>query len=85
MTFFICLYGDVTTYLMQRSPRTLPVPDGQKFMKHRAQCGDLPGSRMFLLAANFLRSGMFGAFALARREEVMMRRPVHEDKPFVQD
>ena len=52
---------------------------------HRAQCGNLPGSGMFLLAANFLRSGMFVAFALARREEVMMWRPVHEDTPFVQD
>jgi hypothetical protein len=78
-TFFVCLYGDVTTYLTQQSPGAPPVPDGQKFMKHRAQCGDLPGSGMFLLAANFLRSGMFDAFATARREEVMMRRPVPED------
>jgi len=69
----------VTTYLTQQSPGTPPVPDGKKFMKHRAQSGDLPGSGMFLLAANFLRSGMFEAFALARREEVMMRRPVPED------
>ena len=80
-TFFVCLYGDVRTYLTQPSPGAPPVVDREKFMRHRAQSGDVPGSGMFLLAGNFLRSGVFDAFAEARREEVMMARPVSEDAP----
>ncbi|KAL3823119.1 hypothetical protein ACHAXA_006449 [Cyclostephanos tholiformis] len=80
-TFFVCFYGDVRTYLTQTSPGAPPVPDREKFMRHRAANGDAPGSGMFLLAGNFLRSGMFNAFAEARREEVLNRRPVPEDAP----
>jgi hypothetical protein len=54
-TFFVCLYGDVRSYLTQSSPGTLPMPDRQKFMKYRVANGDAPGSGMAIHINNFLR------------------------------
>lgn len=75
-SFFVCLLGDVRSYLTQSTPGAPPVPDRQKFMKHRAANGDAPGSGMAILINNFLRGSMFDTFAEARREEVMRACPV---------
>jgi len=80
-TFFVCLLGDVRSYLTQSTPGAPPVPDRQKFMKHRAANGDAPGSGMAILINNFLRGSMFDTFAEARREEVIRAYPVSENSP----
>lgn len=80
-TFFVCLLGDVRSYLTQSTPGAPPVPDRQKFMKHRAANGDAPGSGMAILINNFLRGSMFDTFAEARREEVIRAYPVSENAP----
>ena len=80
--FFVCLFGDIRSYLTQKTPGEPPMVDKEKFMKYRAANGDMPGSGMFLLIANFLRGGkIFDAFVAARLNEVQMRRPVPEDSP----
>ena len=80
--FFVCLFGDIRSYLTQKTPGEPPVVDKEKFMKYRAANGDMPGSGMFLLIANFLRGGkIFDTFVAARLNEVQMRRPVPEDSP----
>ena len=80
-TFFVSLFGDLRAYLTQSTPGTPPVADRDKFMKHRANNGDLPGSSMYNLLYAFLRTSLFNQFVDARLAEVQMRRPVPEDAP----
>jgi hypothetical protein len=80
-TFFVSLLGDVRSYLTQNAPGTTPVLDKHKFMKVRAQGGEVPGTAMFLLLGHFMRSKLFDEFAAARLREVHMRRAVAADAP----
>jgi hypothetical protein len=80
-SFFVCLLGDVRSYLTQTTPGAPPIPDRQKFMKHRVSNGDVPGSGMAILITNFLRGSMFDTFAEARREEVIQACPVPDNAP----
>ena len=79
--FFVDLLGDIRSYLTQQSPGTPPVPDKQKFVKYREANGDTPGSGMFFLINNFVRSQMFDCYVEARLKEVQLRRSVPEDSP----
>ncbi|KAL7547010.1 hypothetical protein ACHAWF_010334 [Thalassiosira exigua] len=80
-TFFAGLYGDLRSYLTQQAPGTPPVVDKQKFIRYRVTVGDTPGTGMFFLTGNFLRSAVFDAFVAARLREVQERRSVPEDAP----
>lgn len=79
--FFVDLLGDIRAYLTQQVPGTPPVPDKAKFVKYREANGDTPGSGMYFLINNFVRSQMFDSFVEARLKEVQMRRAVPEDSP----
>jgi len=80
-TFFVCILGDLRTYLTQQTPGTSPVVDKEKFMRFRNSSGDTPGTAMFLLCGNFVRGKIFDSFVEARMLEVQLRRTVPEDAP----
>ena len=80
-TFFVCLFGDLRVYLSQSTPGLPPVADRDKFMKYRANNGDFPGSSMYNLLSNFLRSSLFDQFVNCRLQELQSRRPLLEDAP----
>ncbi|KAL7519942.1 hypothetical protein ACHAWX_004696 [Stephanocyclus meneghinianus] len=80
-TFFVSLFGDMRAYLTQSSPGVPPIADKDKFMKYRQANGDLPGSPMYNLVGNFLRSNLYDQFVNARLRELQMRRAVPEDAP----
>ncbi|KAL7427684.1 hypothetical protein ACHAXH_001437, partial [Discostella pseudostelligera] len=79
--FFVDLLGDIRAYLTQQVSGTPPVPDKAKFVKYREANGDTPGSGMYFLINNFVRSQMFDSFVEARLKEVQVRRAVPEDSP----
>ncbi|KAL7473511.1 hypothetical protein ACHAXS_013956 [Conticribra weissflogii] len=81
-TFFVCILGDLRTYLTQQTPGTSPVVDKEKFMRYRNSSGDTPGTAMFVLCGNFMRGKIFDSFVEARMLEVQLRRAVPEDAPF---
>eukprot|EP00804_Cyclotella_cryptica_P003230 CCRYP_010488-RA/>CCRYP_010488-RA protein AED:0.00 eAED:0.00 QI:141/1/1/1/0/0/2/132/1155 len=80
-TFFVSLFGDMRAYLTQSSPGVPPVADRDKFIKYRQANGDLPGSPMYNLVGNFLRSNLYDQFVNARLRELQLRRAVPEDAP----
>ncbi|EJK64637.1 hypothetical protein THAOC_14611, partial [Thalassiosira oceanica] len=80
-TFFVTMLGDLRGYLSAPSLGAPPVADRERYMRYRAGCGDAPGSPLHILAANFVGSGQFDAFAAARLAEVAARRPVPDDAP----
>lgn len=79
--FFVSIFGDLRAYLTQQTPGAPPTVDKEKFMKYRAANGDVPGTQMFAIMSNFLRSSLFDQFVEARMKEVQMRRVVPEDAP----
>lgn len=80
-TFFVCILGDLRTYLTQQTPGTSPVVDKEKFMRFRNSSGDTPGTAIFLLCGNLMRGKIFDSFVEARMLEVQLRRAVPEDAP----